>query len=350
MALGENILSQRQYAISFEDVFNIPNMTASVKDCYKGVNWKTSTINYKSTETQNVAVLLRELLNGSYKSKPFVKSVKTERGKSRNISALHIRDRHVQKCYCNYFLVPLLTKRLIYDNGACMKGKGCTFAVNRLKAHLQQYYRKNNFSNSGYVLTFDFSKFFESINHKLLLERVGKVVEKENADHRLFEMYGYFVNAFEGDKGLGLGSQISQISALFFATEIDHYIKERAKMKYYARYMDDGYVISNSKEELQTLKKQIISLADEIGLKVNVKKTRIWNLQKGFMLLNRHWYLKNTGYVKLKPSHTTLLRMRKRYRKIIVMRNKDAVDRFVGSTNGFIKQFKNGRLKSYVYN
>lgn len=342
--------SQSQYAINFEDVFNFDNMIASAHGCYKGVNWKTSTINYKSTETQNVAVVVRDLMNYAYKSKPFVKDVKTERGKARNISALHIRDRNVQKCYCDYFLVPILTKRLIYDNGACMKGKGCTFAINRLKAHLQQYFRHNNYSNKGYILTFDFSKFFESIDHKLLLEKVKVVVGKENSDPRLFEIYDYFVSAFEGGKGLGLGSQISQISALFFADEIDHFIKECAKMKYYARYMDDGYVIGNSKEDLRRLKNQIVELAEKLGLKVNLKKTRIWNLEKGFMLLNRHWNLTIKNYIKLKPSHTTLKRLKRRYRKIVLTKSPEAVQRFVSSTDGFIKQFNNRRLKIYVYN
>ena len=350
MTLGYLMESQSKYKISFEDVFNFKNLLQSTKDCYHGVNWKTSTINYKANETQNVSVVLRELLNNTYKAKPPIKSVKTERGKARNISALHIRDRTIQKCYCNYFLVPTLLKRLIYDNGACMKGKGFSFAVRRLKIHLQRYYRKNNFSNKGYVLTFDFSKFFESINHEILLKQIKNIIDKESIDPKLYEIFKYFVNTSCGEVGLGLGSQISQICALFFVNKIDHHIKEREKMKYYARYMDDGYIIDSSKSRLQEIKLKIMAMAQELGLKLNVKKTRIWNLEKGFMILNRHWCLKDTGFVKLKPSHTTLLRMRKRYRKIIKLRDTDAVNRFVGSTNGFIKQFNNRRLKNYVYN
>lgn len=226
-----------------------------------------------------------------------------------------------------------------------MKKKGLMFSADRLKLHLQKYYRKNK-TNVGYILTFDFSKYFDSINHAILLEKVRKVME----DDKLFEIYKYFVDCFEGDKGLGLGSQISQISALFYTNDLDHFIKERLKMKFYGRYMDDGYIISNSKEELRNCLKFLNKFSADLKLTLNQKKTKIWRLDKGFMFLNRHWTLKDTGFVKTKPSHTTLLRLRKRFKKIKNTASPEALERYVASTSGFIEFFKNRRLKNYVYN
>lgn len=331
--------------MKFEQVFTFDNLFNSAIECYKGVNWKTSTKNYQIRAMQNVSETYNALHSNNYKQKPFAKFTICERGKTRQIKALHIKDRVVQKCYCDYFLVPLLSKRLIHDNGACMKGKGLMFTANRLKVHLQKYFRSNK-SNVGYVLTFDFSKFFDSIDHKILLEKVRKVID----DDRLYNLYAYFVNCFETEKGLGLGSQISQISALFYTNEIDHYIKEKLHVKFYGRYMDDGYAISNSKEELQQVVEVLKEFSDKLKLKLNLKKTKIWRIDKGFMFLNRHWTLKETGFLKLKPSHTTLLRMRKRYKKIKETATSEALERFVASTCGFLEFFNNGRLKDYVYN
>lgn len=339
--------SQSVNEMSFDDVFNLNTLYASYKKSCKGVNWKTSTKNYSIRALQNVAETLVHLQRGTYKSKPFHKFPLCERGKARQIQALHISDRIVQKCFCDYYLVPLLTKRLIYDNGACMKGKGLSFTAKRLKAHLQQYYRKNK-SNKGYVLTFDFSKFFESIDHELLLKKVRRVI-KPPKDNRLYEIYSYFVGCFDGDKGIGLGSQISQVSALFFTNELDHYIKEKLNIKFYARYMDDGYIISNSKEELIECRNEILRIAEELKLKVNIKKTKLWKIEKGFMFLNRHWLLTEKGYVKCKPSHSTLLRLRKRYRKLKALNKPDALARYKGSTCGFLRFFNNRRLEDYVY-
>lgn len=346
VVLGEFMVLQSYEELSFDEVFTYEHLYKSYLNCCKGVNWKTSTKNYQIRAVQNVADTYNKLKNGTYKSKPFAKFTVTERGKAREIRANHISDRIVQKCYCDFFLVPLLTRRLIYDNGACMKGKGLSFTAKRLKAHLQKYRRKYG-TNIGYILTFDYSKFFDSIDHKLLLQKVRKVVK----DDRLYNIYAYFVSCFEGDKGIGLGSQISQVSALFYTNEIDHYIKERLHIKFYARYMDDGYLISNSKEELIKCRDEILRLSEKLKLRVNLKKTRIWRIDKGFMFLNRHWKLMPTGYIKLKPSHTTLLRLRKRYRKLVKTKDIDAVERYASSTSGFLKFFNNNRrLRYYVYN
>lgn len=337
--------SQRYDDLTFDEVFTFDNLYNSYLSCCKGVNWKTSTKNYRLRAIQNVAKTYTSIMNGSYKSKPFSKFTVCERGKAREIKALHISDRVVQKCYCDYFLVPLLTRRLIYDNGACMKGKGLSFTARRLKAHLQKYYRKNK-SNIGYILTFDFSKFFDSLDHQILLDKARKVIK----DDRLYEMYHYFVDCFGGDKGIGLGSQISQVTALFYTNEIDHFIKERLKIKYFARYMDDGYVISNSKKELIKCRDEILRISKKLKLNVNLKKTKIWKIEKGFMFLNRHWRLTPKGYIKLKPSHTTLKRLKKRYRKLVKKGDANAIERYKGSTSGFLKFFNNRRLLNYVYN
>lgn len=330
--------------LKFDDVFTFDNMLASYTSCCKGVNWKPSTTRYKLKAISNVSQTLKKLKDGTYKSKPFSRFVRTERGKARSIQALHISDRVVQKCYCDYFLVPLLSKTLIYNNGACLKGKGLKFTTDQLTAHLQKYYRRNK-GNVGYVLTFDFSKFFESINHQTLLSKVRKLI----LDDKLYNMFAYFVNSFDGDKGLGLGSQISQVCALFFVSDIDHYVKEKLKIRFYGRYMDDGYLISNNKSELIRARDCIIKMAADLGLTINVKKTKLWKLEKGFMFLNRHWTLTNKNFVKRKPSHTTLLRLRKRYRKIVEKNDPEALERFKGSVNGFIHTFKNRRLEEYVY-
>lgn len=330
--------------LTFDDVFTLENMYAAYQSCCKGVNWKPSTTRYKLKAMYNISQTLKKLKNGTYKSKPFSRFVRTERGKARSIQALHISDRVVQKCYCDNYLVPLLSKTLIYNNGACLKGKGLQFTTDQLEAHLQKYYRQNK-SNVGYVLTFDFSKFFESINHQMLLNKTRKLM----FDNRLYEMFAYFVNCFDGDKGLGLGSQISQVCALFFVNNIDHYVKEKLRIKYYGRYMDDGYLISNNKETLIKARDCIIKMATELGLTINVKKTKIWKLEKGFMFLNRHWTLTNKNFVKRKPSHTTLLRLRKRHRKLVEKNDPDALKRYEGSVSGFIETFKNRRLEEYVY-
>ena len=73
-------------------------------------------------------------------------------------------------------------------------------------------------------------------------------------------------------RGVGLGSQVSQNIALDFASPIDHYIKDKLGVRGYARYMDDGYVISDSLEFLKGLHDTLVELSNEMGIELNEKK------------------------------------------------------------------------------
>ena len=185
----------------------------------------------------------------------------------------------------------------------------------------------------------------ESIPHEQLKVKVAKKIK----DPRLQKLYNYFVDQF-GDTGLGLGSQISQISALYYINDFDHYIKEKLHIKYYGRYMDDGYLIHPSKKYLKFCLQEILRLTKEMGLKINLKKTKISKLENGFMFLNRHWKLTVKSYIKTKPSHKTMARLRRKYNKLITFAPDEDIKTFLSSVHGFLKFYNNERLYKYVQN
>lgn len=229
-------------------------------------------------------------MSGKYRSKGFFEFDILERGKPRHIKSVTIGERVVQRCLCDYALVPVISRTFIYDNGASMKDKGYSFAIRRLTQHLHEHYRKHG--QDGYVLLFDFSKFFDHVNHAL----IKSILYKEFSDERLLALTEHFVDAF-GDVGLGLGSQISQVLALASANRLDHVIKEVLRIRGYGRYMDDGYLIHHSKAYLRHCLNVIKAICDELGIVLNVKKTHIVKLSHGFTQLKVKWHLTNTGKV-----------------------------------------------------
>ena len=101
--------------------------------------------------------------------------------------------------------------------------------------------------------------------------------------------------------GAGLGSQISQNVALDYASPIDHYVKDIRSIRGYARYMDDGYIISNSLEELEDIKKAIFQIAADLGLEMNEKKCIITPFKNhSFKFLKMRVRLEPTGKVVIK--------------------------------------------------
>lgn len=142
-----------------------------------------------------------------FKPDPFYEFDIKERGHDRHIKSVTVRERGVQRCLCDYAIVPAISRSFIYDNGASQKNKGYTFAMRRMECHLRKYYRKHG--SEGYILLFDFSKFFDNISHAV----VKQIIDKALNDQELKDLTNQFVDAF-GTVGLGLGSQVSQIFAL----------------------------------------------------------------------------------------------------------------------------------------
>lgn len=300
---------QHPDADNFEAVFSYDNLYNAYKCCRRGVAWKASVQKYITQAPLNIYNTHKLLMEGRYKSPGFFEFDLYERGKRRHIRSTVIGERVVQRCLCDNSLVPLLSRTFIYDNGASMKNKGYDFAVRRITEHLRKHYRK--YGNEGYILLFDFSKFFDNVSHAV----VKGILRKELSDERLIAISEHFVDAF-GDVGLGLGSQISQVLALASANRLDHYIKEVLRIKGYGRYMDDGYLIHPSKEYLTNCREAIRCICDELGITLNVKKTQIVKLSHGFSWLKVRFFLTDTGKVVKKIYKRSVTKMRIKLKKI----------------------------------
>lgn len=290
---------------NFDWVFSYEHLYHSYKMCRRNVGWKASVQKYITNAPINVYQTWQRLQAGKYRTSGFFEFDLMERGKKRHIRSVTIGERIVQRCLCDYALVPVLGRTYIYDNGASMANKGYSFAVDRLCQHLRQHYRKHG--TEGYVLLFDFSKFFDRVSHRV----VKAVLHKEFSDERIIKLTEHFIDAF-GDVGLGLGSQISQVLALASANRLDHYIQEQCRIGSYGRYMDDGYLIHPSKEYLQKCLEGIRRICEELEITLNEKKTQIVKLSRGFTFLKVRFFLLPGGRIVRKIYHCSVTRMRRK--------------------------------------
>lgn len=290
---------------NFDWVFSYEHLYHSYKMCRRNVGWKASVQKYITNAPINVYQTWQRLQAGKYRTSGFFEFDLMERGKKRHIRSVTIGERIVQRCLCDYALVPVLGRTYIYDNGASMANKGYSFAIDRLCQHLRQHYRKHG--TEGYVLLFDFSKFFDRVSHRV----VKAVLHREFSDERIIKLTEHFIDAF-GDVGLGLGSQISQVLALASANRLDHYIQEQCRIGSYGRYMDDGYLIHPSKEYLQKCLEGIRRICEELEITLNEKKTQIVKLSRGFTFLKVRFFLLPGGRIVRKIYHCSVTRMRRK--------------------------------------
>jgi hypothetical protein len=294
----------------FSHVISPDNLYTAYKKSKRGVAWKESVQRYGMNVFMNIADTIYKLERGQNVTCGFVEFFLKERGKVRHIRSVHISERVVQKCLCDQVLVPVLSRPLIYDNGASLKNKGLHFAIRRLITHMSKYYRQNK-NNTGYCLQIDFKKYFDSIRHDILF----KSIREHLKDERVIKLLYDFIKPFGNGISLGLGSQVSQITALFHANILDHFIKEKCGIKYYGRYMDDLYLIHRSKKYLLECLAGINEICVKLDIRINERKTKITKLKDGVHFLKGIYYLKPNGKIVRIATQDSRKRMKKKIRK-----------------------------------
>lgn len=227
--------------------------------------------------------------------------------KKRMVHAPAFVDKVVLHALVDNVLYDALTKSFIRDSHASQKGKGTDDGLMRLKTHMVDYYRREGHGADGWVLKGDVRHFFASIDHRKLKRKLKAVLDKRGVDPRVYELLCIYIDVMED--GLPLGYQTSQLFALMFLDEFDHIIKEKYRIKYYGRYMDDFYIICSDKRKLQCILRDVRVLMDSYGLELN-QKTAIFPLRNGIDFLGFHSYLTDTGAVIQKLRRDSFKRMK----------------------------------------
>lgn len=111
-------------------------------------------------------------------------------------------------------------------------------------------------------------------------------------------------------KSVNIGDQLSQIIGIYYPHRIDNYIKYVESEKFYGRYMDDWYIMSPDKARLEYLLTQIEKIATELGIHINMKKTKIVKISSTYKFLQVKYSLRRDGKIikRINPKRVTALR------------------------------------------
>lgn len=285
------------------------------KELYKGlkksccnVRWKDSVTGYEANGLKNTYLLRQSLLNGTYKISGYQR-FKVHEPKEREIVATRLKDRQFQRSLCDNVLYPQITRSFIRDNCACQRGKGVDDALDRLTVHLRRYYFKHG--PNGWALKCDIRHYFAETPHDV----AKAAIRKRLTDQRAAYYTDAIIDSFGGDKGIGLGSRVSQITELAVLDDLDHYIKERLRIKHYLRYMDDFILIHEDKSVLRAALAEIEKRLSALGMTLN-KKTQILPLKNGVLWLKWRFVLTDTGKVIRKICMKSVVRERRKLRKM----------------------------------
>lgn len=272
--------------------------------------------------------------------------------KPRLVMSQTVFDKIINHFVANYYLIPYLDSRLIDSNVATRKDKGSKYAMELIK----KYYNKiliNDPRKEIFCLKIDVSKYFYTIDHEVLIEMLSKyihdkevinlikiIIDETNKDYinqnitNFNNKYNVNIPFYKNGKGLSIGAMSSQFLAIFYLNELDHYIKEELKCKYYIRYMDDFLILDVDKERLKFCYKKIQEELVKLRL-VHNKKSNIYRSSVGFTFLGYRYQVVN-GKLKMSLNSKTYKKVKK---KLEYLNNTDKVlyTKTLASYYGFFK-------------
>ena len=311
--------------MTFEELCTFEVLYDAYLTARVGKRSKAGTAQYEAQALACTQRLVHLLLSGAYHPSKF-ETFEVFEPKRRLVQAPAFVDKVVQHALVDNILYEAITRSFIEHNYASQIWKGMHFGLAHLESQMRDYYLKRKGHDEaarraaglpyrpkeewdyaeGWVLKADVRHFFASIDHDLLKEKLARKIE----DPKAYDLMCVYIN---NTSGLPLGYQTSQLLALLFLDEFDHWVKEKLHAKYYGRYMDDFYIISDSKEFLQGCWRQINGRMDALKLELN-EKTAIFPLRNGLNFLGFHTYLDNGGAVIMKLRQDSLDRMKARTR------------------------------------
>lgn len=224
----------------------------------------------------NIIQLHQELANHTYNHGSY-QAFRINDPKPRQIHKSSVRDRLLHHAI-HRMLYPFFDRTFISDSFSCRIGKGTHKALNRFRSF--GYKVSGNNTRTCWILKCDIRKFFENINHEVLLSIFKEYIPDKNIIWLLERVIFSFSSA--SGRGLPLGNLTSQLFVNVYMNEFDQFVKHQMKAKYYIRYADDFVVMSHYKSWLEELLPKISDLLSErLKLHIHPDKVFIKTLASG---------------------------------------------------------------------
>ena len=125
----------------FERIIDFETLYRAHRKARLSKRHKKEVIEFEANLSKNLWEMHYDLKYGKYKVGAYRKFMIYD-PKEREIQAIGYRDRVLQHAICDNYLMPLLEKRLIYDNVACRRGRGTKQAYDRLRHFMTEHYKR----------------------------------------------------------------------------------------------------------------------------------------------------------------------------------------------------------------
>jgi len=257
----------------YEKIYDMDNLRQAYKKARRHKGKKFYVLEFEEHLEENLVQIQKELKEETWQPLAY-KVFTTFDPKQRLIHAPRFKDRIIQHALVSV-IEPIYYPIFIHDSYASLKNKGTHIAVDRLTMFLRRH------EEPIYVLKCDVRKFFDSIDHEVLIS----ILRKKIGDERIIRMCQKILSCGGITKGVTLGNYTSQWFANIYLNELDYFLKHELKVKECIRYMDDVVVLSESKAWLHGIKGHIDAFLKTLKLDLHPRKQEIFPARVGIDFL-----------------------------------------------------------------
>lgn len=272
----------------FDKIIDFENLYKAYRDSKSGKGFTKSRIKFELSALDGIYQIKKLLESKQYEVDRYNR-FKVYEPKERIIEAGSFKDKIVQHSLCDNVLLPIFSNEFIYTNYAGQIGKGTLFGLDCLKYQMYLAYQKYGYD--CWIIKGDIKKFFYNIDHNILKDIVSYFISNPDT----YWLCEKFIDSTSGN-GLPLGNQVSQVFALLYLSGFDHFITGELGVKYYGRYMDDFYLIVESKQYAKYCLCAIEDFVNTLNLELN-GKTQIIPFKNGIKFCGFHTYVTKDGKV-----------------------------------------------------
>jgi RNA-directed DNA polymerase len=272
------------YKNIFEDIILMENLLLAWDEFKKGKREKLDVQEFELHLEDNLFALRQELKDKRYKHGGYAGFYIYD-PKKRHIHKAMVKDRIVHHAV-HQKLYSIFNPTFISASYSSRRGKGAHRAVIKLDQMLKAVYQTHG---QCFALKCDIKKFFPTIDHKILMKIVAKRIKDKDALWLIKNIVKSFESEFttkKDKKGTPIGNLTSQILVNIYMNEMDQFIKNELKVKYYIRYADDFIIVYHDQIYLLNLKSKIESfLQNELKLSMHPDKVFIRKYHQGIDFL-----------------------------------------------------------------
>lgn len=280
---------------------------------------------YLRAHKEELIVSLRE---GRYKPKP-VRRVEIPKpdGGTRLLGVPTVIDRMIQQAVVQV-LQPIFEKTFSDSSYGFRPNRNAHQAIAKAKEYYEEGYT--------HVVDIDLAKYFDTVNHDILLEMVRKEVQDKTVLTliRRFLKSGVMENGLVSptSEGTPQGGNLSPLLSNIYLSKFDRMLESRGHK--FVRYADDCNIYVRSRRAAERVMESCTKfLEGKLRLKVNQEKSQIGSpLKRKFLGFSLY---KGKGKTGIRVHDATLKRFQAKVRKLTSRNQGKAIEAILGKLNQY---------------